>query len=99
MLESKGASSSSFGSDDAQLRRTMLRALATESGGAMEFSAIIISRNERCMEVLDRELQTAERGSRIAIFYGAMHLRDMHYRMLERGFKLQGVQWITAIRA
>ena len=99
MMESDNSSRSSLRTDGVALRRAMLRTLAKESGGTLEYSAIIISRNERCMEVLDRELTTAESGTRIAIFYGAMHLRDMHYRMLERGFKLQGVQWLTAIRA
>lgn len=83
------------------LRRSIIRALATESSSsssAWEQSAIIVSRNEKCFAVLDRELATAPHGTRIAIFYGAMHLRDMHYRMLSRGFSLQGVQWITAIR-
>lgn len=99
MIESDSSSQSSLRTDGVALRRSMLRTLAKESGGSLEFSAIVISRNERCMVVLDRELESAASGSRIAIFYGAMHLRDMHYRMLERGFKLQGVQWLTAIRA
>lgn len=83
------------------MRRTVIRALAAESNNsstAWEQSAIIVSRNEKCFAVFDRELATAPHGTRIAIFYGAMHLRDMHYRMLSRGFSLQGVQWITAIR-
>lgn len=83
------------------MRRTVIRALAAESNNsstAWEQSAIIVSRNEKCFAVFDRELATAPQGTRIAIFYGAMHLRDMHYRLLARGFTLQGVQWITAIR-
>lgn len=97
--ESSSTSLSVLSMDAVQLRRTMIRALATESGSALEHSAIVVSRNERCMEVLDRELATAPGGTRIAVFYGAMHLRDMHSRMLQRGFRLQGVQWLTAIRA
>ena len=86
--------------DRTDLRRTVIRSLAAEgSGHAWENSAILISRNEACFAVLDRELAAAPTGSRIAIFYGAMHLRDMHRRMLARGFVLQGVQWLTAIRA
>lgn len=100
MFEESGSTSLSVLSMDAvQLRRTMIRALATESGSSLEHSAIVVSRNERCMEVLDRELATAPGGTQIAVFYGAMHLRDMHSRMLARGFRLQGVQWISAIRA
>ena len=51
------------------------------------------------MQVLDRVLADEESPVRTAaIFYGAMHLRDMHARMLQRGFELVGVQWISAVR-
>ncbi len=92
---------SSLVSTRKELRRSFIRGLAKEcsrGSNAMENSAIIITRNERCLAVLDRELIPLAAGSRVAIFYGAMHLRDMHYRMLERGFSLHGVQWLTAIR-
>lgn len=82
------------------LRREMVRALASASAGSrLQQRAIIVARNERCFTVLDRELAQAPTGSRLAVFYGAMHLADMHRRMLARGFTLQGVQWLTAIRA
>ncbi len=83
------------------LRRELVRALAASStrNDAMQQGAIIVSRNERCFAVLDAQLASAPAGTRIAIFYGAMHLRDMHHRLLARGFTLQGVQWLTAIRA
>lgn len=82
------------------LRREMVRALAAGSAGTrLQHRAIILARNERCFEVLDRELKDSSSGTRLAIFYGAMHLLDMHQRLLARGFTLQGVQWLTAIRA
>ena len=82
------------------LRRMVCRQLAaTAQGARSEQRAIVISRNERCMQVLDRVLADRENPTRTsAVFYGAMHLRDMHARMLQRGFELVGVQWISAIR-
>ncbi|MDO5471634.1 MAG: hypothetical protein Q4F38_10075 [Akkermansia sp.] len=91
--------SSSLAFSPRALRREVIRALAASSHGApLQQSSIIVARNERCFEVLDRCLASAPAATRIAIFYGAMHLRDMHHRLIARGFTLQGVQWLTAIR-
>ncbi len=99
LMENGSGSLFSFSAES--LRREMIESLAESDSRdvTMENSAIVISRNIRCMEVLDRVVRKASPGTQIAIFYGAMHLRDMHQRMLERGFTLQGVQWITAIRS
>lgn len=100
LAEDQG-SVSSFAFSRSSLRRELIRALAASASGtsgALQQGAIIISRNEKCFAVLDTQLTSAPAGTRIAIFYGAMHLRDMHYRLLARGFSLQGVQWLTAIR-
>ncbi len=81
------------------LKRMLCEQLVGSSKGShSEGRAIIIARNERCFEVLDRLLAQDFTARRMAIFYGAMHLRDMHARLLQRGFTLQGVQWVTAIR-
>ena len=81
------------------LKEMLCRQLvASSKNSASEGRAIIVARNARCFEVLDRLLAQDPTARRMAIFYGAMHLRDMHARMLQRGFTLQGVQWITAIR-
>lgn len=94
------SSASLFSPPDAtELRRMVCRQLAaTAKGSRAEKRAIITARNERCFEVLDRILAEEPTARHLAIFYGAMHLRDMHHRLLQRGFALQGVQWITAIR-
>ena len=34
--------------------------------------------------------------NRVAIFYGASHLPGMHKMLLDRGFKLDKVEWMTA---
>ncbi len=68
------------------------------TGSPMENMAIVIDRNIRCFEVLDQQLlDPANR--KLGIFYGCMHLRDMDMRLRMRGFRLQKVEWIPAIRA
>lgn len=101
LMENGSGSSSIFAFSTEALRREMIESLAESDSRdvTLSNSAIVISRNIRCMEVLDRVVRKASPGTQIAIFYGAMHLRDMHQRMLERGFTLQGVQWLTAIRS
>lgn len=85
--------------DAKELRRLVCRQLAdSATGSRSESRAIIVSRNEKCFAVLDRVLAEYPEARRLGIFYGAMHLRDMHHRLLKRGFELQGVQWITAVR-
>ncbi len=80
-------------------RRDFIRMLSKDStGSSMEKMAIILDRNARCFDVLDRELLNAD-NKKIGIFYGCMHLRDMDERLRARGFRLEKVQWVTAIRA
>ncbi len=101
LRESKSSGSNNiFMTNPTELRRTVCHQLAaTATGSRSEQRAIILSRNERCMQVLDQVLADTEDPARhIAIFYGAMHLRDMHQRLLQRGFTLIGVQWVRAIR-
>ena len=98
-MRTENSSSSGVSFSRSSMRREVIRALARSSQApVLAQSSIIVSRNERCFEVLDKQLASAPAGTRIAIFYGAMHLRDMHRRLLERGFTLQGVQWLTAMR-
>ena len=102
-LKENGASHSNSsilsGFNAKEMRRMVCRQLADSAEGSRsESRAIIISRNEKCFQVLDRVLAEHPEARRLCIFYGAMHLRDMHRRLLDRGFELQGVQWITAVR-
>lgn len=98
--ESSGKGLSLFSPTSGSGLKEMLcrQLVASSKGSASEGRAIIVARNARCFEVLDRLLEQEPAARRLAIFYGAMHLRDMHERLLQRGFTLQGVQWITAIR-
>lgn len=67
---------------------------ADQIGGFAGESVIITDRNRRCIEVLDREIEAGR--SDLAIFYGAAHYPDLEERLLERGFRRVGHEWITA---
>jgi hypothetical protein len=62
-----------------------------------EGSTLITERNKKALRVLDRELMAGKR--RIAIFYGAGHMKDMEDRLINE-FKMRRVSatWLTAWR-
>ena len=57
-------------------------------------SVIITDRNQRCLDVLRRELAAGRKN--LGIFYGAAHFPDMEKRLLELGFKRVKQDWLTA---
>jgi hypothetical protein len=57
-------------------------------------SVIISDRNERCLQVMNRELTAGRKN--LGIFYGAAHFPDMEKRLLELGFKRTDREWLTA---
>lgn len=57
-------------------------------------SVIITDRNNRCLEVLQRELAAGHKN--LGVFYGAAHFPDMEKRLLELGFKRVRQEWLTA---
>lgn len=57
-------------------------------------SAVIGARNERAIEVLEREVEAGAR--RIGIFYGVGHMRDLENRLLDIGYKPIATRWIDA---
>jgi hypothetical protein len=57
-------------------------------------SVIISDRNNRCLEVMNRELAAGHKN--LGIFYGAAHFSDMERRLLELGFKRTQQEWLTA---
>ena len=86
-------------SSPVELRRSVMHLLEQSmEASTMGDKAIIVARNERCMEVLDRELSHPEVRT-VGIFYGAAHLRDMDERLRARGFTLRSVEWMTAWKA
>jgi hypothetical protein len=62
-----------------------------------EGSTLITERNKKALRVLDRELMAGKQ--RVAIFYGAGHMKDMEDRLLNE-FKMRRVSatWLTAWR-
>ncbi len=79
----------------AVLRELVIDVLASESESALLDSAIIVSRNEKAMEVLSTVLKDSQ-DKKLAIFYGSAHLPDFHERLQKLGFKLKSVDWIIA---
>lgn len=57
-------------------------------------SVIISDRNNRCMEVLSKELAAGHKN--LGVFYGAAHFPDMEKRLLALGFKQTKQEWMTA---
>ena len=84
--------------DPAQYKRMMMEALAksSQSDSVMEQSSIVVARNAKCFQVLEGVLKDPA-AKRVAIFYGAMHLRDMDERLKKMGYTLQKVEWLNAI--
>lgn len=68
---------------------------ADDQIGALAGESVIISdRNQRCMDVMTRELGAGHK--KLGIFYGAAHFPDMEKRLLELGFKRTTQEWLTA---
>ena len=57
-------------------------------------SVIISDRNQRCLQVMDREIAAGHKN--LGIFYGAAHFPDMEKRLVEMGFKRVKQEWLTA---
>jgi hypothetical protein len=57
-------------------------------------SVIISDRNDRCLQVMNRELAAGRK--KLGIFYGAAHFPDMEKRLLDLGFKRTDREWLTA---
>ncbi len=80
----------------ALLRDFLIEALVhTTQRDRVNENAIIVSRNEKAMQVFD-EVMRDEKLKNVAIFYGAAHLPDFHKRMLKRGYKLTKVEWLPS---
>lgn len=57
-------------------------------------SVIISDRNQRCLEVMNRELAAGHKN--LGVFYGAAHFPDMEKRLIDQGFKRVKQEWLTA---
>lgn len=60
-------------------------------------STLIVQRNRKALEVLERERDAGHR--RIALFYGAGHFPDFHQRLVdELGYRPTELRWLDAWR-
>lgn len=57
-------------------------------------SVIISDRNQRCMEVIQREVMGGKKN--LGVFYGAAHFPDLEKRLLDAGYKRIQQDWLTA---
>lgn len=58
-------------------------------------STLLEGRNEKCLEVLRRELQAGKK--RLGVYYGAAHFPHMERRLVEDlGFAKSGHEWLVA---
>ncbi len=57
-------------------------------------SVLLTERNKRAIETLTKELAGGKK--KLAIFYGAAHMRDMQKRVEELGFHVVEGKWLTA---
>ncbi|MSR37349.1 MAG: hypothetical protein EXS02_00710 [Planctomycetes bacterium] len=57
-------------------------------------STLLEGRNEKCLEVLQREQQNGKQ--KLGIYYGAAHLPHMAQRLLSMGFHQTAKEWLQA---
>lgn len=57
-------------------------------------TAVIGARNQRAIEVFEREVAAGAR--RVGIFYGVGHMRDLENRLLEIGYVPIATRWVDA---
>lgn len=73
----------------------MLHSQDGDSLGETLGTMLIADRNEAALLVLQDQLDDGKK--RIAIFYGAAHMPDMHERLVDQfGLKLQATEWVSA---
>lgn len=74
-----------------QMMDGQMAALTGEDGK----STLITERNAKAFEVLKREMDAGKK--KLAIFYGAGHLKDMHERLItDYGMELVETKWLDA---
>ena len=83
--------------DKSGLKRELVHTLGAgddQVAGLAGDNVIIGDRNAKCLEVLDREVLAGRK--KLGIFYGAAHFPDMQKRLLEDGWEMSGIEWLTA---
>lgn len=83
-----------------RIRRIAAAQLAKAGAGdafasADGMSTIITERNQKCLDVMNRELKAGRK--KIGIFYGAGHFKDMEQKLRsDYGFHRQSEDWVVA---
>jgi hypothetical protein len=74
---------------------SQLEAIETMAVGGEKGSTLLEGRNEKCLQVLQREMEAGKK--KIGIYYGAAHLPHMERRLVEDlGFQKTGHEWLVA---
>lgn len=79
------------------IKREMMKTLGLGDdriAGLAGNNVIISDRNVKCLKVLRKQVKKGR--SNIGIFYGAAHFPDMEKRLLEKGYRKTGQEWMTA---
>ncbi|MCB9879809.1 MAG: hypothetical protein H6835_19635 [Planctomycetes bacterium] len=83
------------GAGIAELRLFAARMMMEADADDGEPTVIIEGRNERCLEVLERELRNGHQ--KLGIYYGAAHMEHMERRLLEDlGWRRTKEEWLVA---
>jgi len=69
---------------------------ADEAMANDENSVLISGRNDKCLQIVNENLETNQKIKKAAIFYGAAHLPDFHHKLLKSGWKRTDTQWLNA---
>jgi hypothetical protein len=83
--------------DDPHAVKRMLAPIMNKLNGgglAIADELVIGARNQRTMEVLDRELKAGKK--RISIFFGSGHMKDFVHQLEARGWKKTSEKWVSA---
>ena len=68
----------------------------TTPDGNEDQSILIRERNDVCMDIFDKTMKDSS-VKNVGIFYGCAHLPDFHRQLLQRGYKLDKVNWVKAM--
>lgn len=68
---------------------------ALSAGGSQGNGTLLYGRNEKCLQVLERELAAGKK--KLGIYYGAAHLPHLEQRLVaDFGFQKVGHEWLVA---
>ena len=83
--------------DAAAMKREMIHTLGEADDqieGLSGKSVIVDDRNEKCLQVLEKELAAGHK--KIGIFYGSAHFPSMEVELENKGWRRTGEEWLSA---